>query len=142
VADFHTELENEKKIKNTRLPKEFTDLRENPVNGVTFEHSDEMTCKLLIEGPHGTPYEGGRFEFLIMFGKNYPFEAPVVQCLNRIYHPQVSQQGDVRLGFLNEWAPTCTARQLIESIVTSLVQIDISNSLQASIAFECEHNRP
>jgi ubiquitin-protein ligase len=98
--------------------------------------------KVAVQGSEGSPYHEGSFQFKIMFGRNYPFEAPVVQCLSKIYHPQVSLSGDMKLEFLNDWVPTCTLRHLIEFIARSLVQIDLRNTQQPAIGFEYEHNRP
>jgi ubiquitin-protein ligase len=121
VANFEVEKVIEKQMKSNRLPKEIEEINLNPIQSVKLIHHDENTVKILVQGPESTPYQGGSFQFQLMFGKNYPFEAPVVECLSKIYHPQVSQQGDMKLEFLNDWVPTCTLRQLIEFISRSFI---------------------
>jgi ubiquitin-protein ligase len=90
VANFEVEKVIEKQMKSNRLPKEIEELTLTPISDVKLVHHDECTVKILVLGPQGTPYQGGSFQFQIMFGKNYPFEAPVLECLSKIYHPQVS----------------------------------------------------
>ena len=48
----------------------------------------------------------------------------------------------MRLRILEDWVPTCTARQLFEQIYQTFVKIDLTLAVQAAIAFEFEHNYP
>jgi ubiquitin-conjugating enzyme (huntingtin interacting protein 2) len=45
-----------------------------------------------INGPEGTPYEGGVFDVDILIPKQYPFEPPKMQFITRIWHPNISSQ--------------------------------------------------
>lgn len=47
-------------------------------NLITADDADMTTWFLLIEGPPGTPYEGGFFKLNIFFPENYPFRPPSV----------------------------------------------------------------
>ena len=42
-----------------------------------------------MKGPEGTPYEEGFFFFRIDIPNEYPFKAPVVTCLTKVYHPNI-----------------------------------------------------
>lgn len=51
-----------------------------PIPGVQTEIMNDnlSTWHAVIEGPTGSPYEGGRFNMNIEFPDNYPFKAPTV----------------------------------------------------------------
>mmetsp|Transcript_19243 Transcript_19243/g.39228 ORF Transcript_19243/g.39228 Transcript_19243/m.39228 type:complete len:165 (-) Transcript_19243:130-624(-) len=45
-----------------------------------------------IDGPSGTPYEGGRYEVDVLIPRGYPFEPPKMKFNTKIWHPNVSSQ--------------------------------------------------
>jgi ubiquitin-protein ligase len=46
-------------------------------------------CRMLMQGPEGSPYEGGVFSFILKFPASYPWEPPVVSCETPIFHPNI-----------------------------------------------------
>ncbi|KAJ1365359.1 Ubiquitin-conjugating enzyme E2-24 kDa, variant 2 [Parelaphostrongylus tenuis] len=56
----------------------------------------------VIEGPPGTVYEGGTFFCKIHFSRCYPHVPPKMQFLTRIYHCNVSAQGEVSADILTK----------------------------------------
>ncbi|CAL2051194.1 unnamed protein product [Caenorhabditis brenneri] len=53
-------------------------------------NEDVMNLKGIITGVPGTPWEGGSYELEINIPPNYPYEAPKVRFLTRIWHPYIS----------------------------------------------------
>ena len=76
-----------------RLNKELTDLNNAALEGVAVELVGEQLTNwnVTINGPTGTPYEGGKFLVNIDFSDNYPFKAPKAIFKTKIYHPNIKQ---------------------------------------------------
>jgi hypothetical protein len=58
------------------------------VSWVPGEGLTEVTCD--IDGPPGTPYEGGAFRVKLTLGRDYPAAPPKGHFLTQIFHPNVS----------------------------------------------------
>lgn len=87
VLAFHT-----KDIPNVVLPMPVTveGFYARPKNP-----SDIFNWEGCILGPEGTPYEGGIFLLEIAFPTNYPFSAPKIKFLTKLYHCNVNAEGYV-----------------------------------------------
>lgn len=48
---------------------------------------DMLYWEALIEGPGGTPFEGGLFAAELKFPKDYPLSPPTMRFLGEIWHP-------------------------------------------------------
>ncbi|KJH46164.1 ubiquitin--protein ligase [Dictyocaulus viviparus] len=96
----------------------------------------------VLEGPHGTVYEGGTFFCNIHFTMSYPEMPPKVEFLTRIYHCNVNAQGEVSIDILNtKWKPSmsiCTVRSALMSLFYSC---NPDEALVASIGKEYRENR-
>lgn len=57
-----------------------------------IDSGDGIHLKGIINGPGGTPYEGGKFELSIELGDKYPYKPPNVKFATKIWHPNVSSQ--------------------------------------------------
>lgn len=79
----------------SRLTKELSEVSKEDSSGVRAVVVDERNSSLLkgtIQGPTGTPYEGGVFEITIEIPKQYPFEPPKMKFNTKIWHPNISSQ--------------------------------------------------
>jgi ubiquitin-conjugating enzyme E2 N len=47
-----------------------------------------------ITGPETSPFEGKRFKLEVKL-ENYPFQAPKVRLLTRIFHPNIDNEGNI-----------------------------------------------
>ncbi|KAF4653506.1 ubiquitin-conjugating enzyme E2 K [Perkinsus olseni] len=104
-----------------RLNKELDDIRsqseESSINADTV--GDDLThWKGHLDGPPGTPYEGGHFVIDITIPADYPYTPPKMKFDTKIWHPNISSQtGAICLDVLGkEWSPALTIRTALLSI--------------------------
>lgn len=65
------------------------------VPGVTMKVDDDDRCffYVTIDGPKGSPYEGGKFKLHIRKPDDYSLEAPFVEFQTKIYSIHVDKRG-------------------------------------------------
>ena len=88
-----------------------------------------------IQGPHDTPYEGGKFILDMIFPENYPIKPPVVTFRTRIYHCNVNSDGKLSLDILgNLWSPSIIVEKMLLSILSLLNDCDSQYPFELEIA--------
>ena len=56
-----------------------------------------LLWNIVIDGPTGTPYEGGKFRCELTFPKEFPYQAPKFEFTTQIFHPNLPHIDPVRL---------------------------------------------
>ena len=87
-----------------RIQKELKDFIKDPPVGLSAALEDEKNqrkWKATIDGPEGSPYEGGKFILTITFPEEYPFKPPQVRFVTKIYHSNISSSGSICLDILS-----------------------------------------
>ena len=88
-----------------------------------------------VYGPEDSPYEGGKFKLRIDFPSNYPENPFKIRFLTKIYHPFVSEKGEIHCcDFPNfyvetspgDWKRDFTLRMAIEEIRDKLKNFKIN----------------
>ncbi|KAL9631857.1 MAG: hypothetical protein Q9164_005663 [Protoblastenia rupestris] len=80
-------------IASRRLFHEYKNLSTSPPDGITagpISEDDIFVWEALIQGPEGTPYEGGIFPAELKFPKDYPLSPPSMRFLGEgggVWHP-------------------------------------------------------
>lgn len=77
-------------LASKRLFSEYKNLSRNPPEGITagpLSEDDIFLWEALIQGPDGTPYEGGVFPAELRFPRDYPLAPPVMKFLGEVWHP-------------------------------------------------------
>ena len=99
-------------------------MNKDPIEGVTInpDANKPFLWTVVLDGPEGTPYLGGKFNVEVDFSENYPFKAPKVHFKTKIYHPGVSQKdGSICMAAIeSNWVPTLNAKYVIGALVTLL----------------------
>jgi ubiquitin-conjugating enzyme E2 S len=84
--------------------KEIRKLSKNPPEGITVYVSQDNISNIYadIEGPHGTPFEGGVFRCKLVLGNDFPQAPPKGYFLTKIFHPNVSKAGEICVNTLKQ----------------------------------------
>lgn len=93
-------------VASKRLFVEYKSLTSSPPDGITagpVSEDDLFLWEALIQGPEGTPYEGGIFPAELKFPKDYPLSPPSMRFLGGVWHPN-GMVGPVGFRFLFSWA--------------------------------------
>ncbi|XP_039284435.1 NEDD8-conjugating enzyme UBE2F-like [Nilaparvata lugens] len=90
------------------------------------------TCKVKFDDPHCLHefslivapdegyWQGGKFVFRVSVSEEYNMAPPSVKCSTKLWHPNISEEGDICLSLLRQnsidglgWAPTRRLKDLI-----------------------------
>lgn len=76
----------------------------------------------VLEGPSNTPYEDGYFIFKMLLTDNYPFQPPKFTFITEIFHPNISESGEVSIDILRDkWSPILQNFSIIIYSIQSLL---------------------
>ncbi|KAK7813386.1 hypothetical protein U0070_007955 [Myodes glareolus] len=87
-------------------------------------------------------YQGGKFQFETEVPDAYNMVPPRVKCLTKIWHPNITETGEICLSLLREhsidgtgWAPTRTLKDVVwglNSLFTDLLNFDDPLNIEAA----------
>ena len=89
----------------------------------------------VVIGPIDTPYANGVFNVDIAFPATYPFKAPNVKFVTKVYHPNInSASGEICADVLKDWKPTLNVRFVLEVLHSMLSEPSPEGNLEPEIA--------
>jgi len=92
-----------------KLMRDIRSLCKAPPEGIRVSFNEENISIITaeIDGPEGTPFEGGLFKVRIVLGPDFPQGPPKGYFLTKIFHPNVSDAGEICVNTLKkDWKPT------------------------------------
>ncbi|XP_068602493.1 NEDD8-conjugating enzyme UBE2F [Brachionichthys hirsutus] len=131
-------------IRDRLLTKEVAELEANLPSTckASFADEDKLHHFQLAVSPDEGYYQSGRFQFEIDVPEAYNMVPPKVRCLTRIWHPNITENGEICLSLLREhsidgtgWAPTRTLKDVVwglNSLFTDLLNFDDPLNIDAA----------
>ena len=125
-----------------RLQDELIDISEDPPENCSAGSEENIFHWTgIIDGPEGSPYENGSFFIDIKFSNEYPFKPPNVTFVTKIYHPNISSQGEICLNVLkNSWHPSISVKTILISLRNLLAHPNSKDPLVADIGEQDQTN--
>lgn len=135
------------------LTLELRGLQTSPVEGftVTANEDNMFVWTVALFGPPGTLYQGGYFKAVLKFPSNYPYAPPTIKFLNKVWHPNVYENGDLCISILHppvddphsgelaceRWNPTQNVRTILLSVISLLNEPNTSSpaNVDASVMY-------
>mmetsp|Transcript_126514 Transcript_126514/g.178567 ORF Transcript_126514/g.178567 Transcript_126514/m.178567 type:complete len:144 (-) Transcript_126514:12-443(-) len=121
-----------------RLLKERKMLEKDPleyVPSIVMVNDDVFNWNCHIVGPADSPYQGGIFVLHLEFPATYPFKAPKLKFLTKVYHPSVQlETGEVCADVVGNWGPTLNAKHCLQVMYSMLQSPESDHPLEESIA--------
>ncbi|GLD91957.1 hypothetical protein PINS_up000490 [Pythium insidiosum] len=128
-----------------RLTKELAEFEKNSPDWCTVGSVDDdlMHWNAMVAGPEDSPYSGGVFSLDLQFPNEYPFKAPKIRFLTKVYHPNIkTSSGEICADIINEnWAPTLNVLHCLQAIKQILEQPDVDNPLEPEIARQLQSDK-
>lgn len=129
-------------VAQKRLFHEYRLLSQSPPDGITagpVSEDDMFIWEALIQGPEGTPFEGGIFPAELKFPRDYPLSPPKMKFLcgdGGLWHPNVYPNGEVCISILHppgddpnhyesaseRWSPIQSVEKILISVMSMLAE--------------------
>eukprot|EP00794_Sanderia_malayensis_P009134 gene9134-10107_t len=107
-----------------QVAKELQSLQKNPPEGIKIlvNDADLTDIQAVIEGPAGTPYEGGLFKMKLILGKDFPASPPNGFFITKIFHPNVASNGAICVNTLKkDWKSELGIKNVLLTVKCLLI---------------------
>lgn len=87
-----------------------------PCEGIAVDFSEENIREIYadIDGPTGTPFEGGVFRVKLLLGEDFPDAPPKGYFITKVFHPNISEAGDICVNVLKkDWKADVGIRHVL-----------------------------
>lgn len=121
-----------------RIQNELKDINSNPPSNCSagpISEDNLFSWTATIMGPENTPYHNGVFYLRIDFPSDYPFKAPKIIFVTKIYHCNINSTGAICLDILkDQWSPALSISKVLISICSMLDDPNPKDPLVPEIA--------
>ncbi|KAJ6220923.1 hypothetical protein RDWZM_006735 [Blomia tropicalis] len=120
-----------------KVSKELADLIKQPPEGIKIIPNDEDVSDIqaIVEGPACTPYHKGHFRVKLVLGKTFPISPPKGFFLTKIFHPNVSRNGEICVNTLKkDWKQDLGIKHILLVIKCLLIVPNPESALNEEAA--------
>ena len=113
------------------LYKQQLELIKNPPDCVIYHlnETDPLDIQADIIGPNSTPYENGIFRVKLVIPNNFPLSASKGYFLTKIYHPNISEKGEICVNTLKkDWNPAQWSLYNVFEVIKCLLIVPFPQS--------------
>ena len=97
---------------------------------------------MVIDGPQGTCYGGGKFKAEVLLPEDYPMAPPKVVFDTKIYHLNIDNLGRICLDILKKnWSPALQIKSVLLSIQSLMSEPNPDDPLNNEAANEWKSNK-
>lgn len=123
-------------LSQQRLQQDLTELGLTaPELELQFPDLSDISRFIVTLSPAEGWYKGLCFRFAFTVLETYPFEPPLVRCLDAVWHPNLDEHGAVCLSILREdWRPVYTLVSLVQGLLHLLLEPNPNDALNAAAA--------
>eukprot|EP00252_Welwitschia_mirabilis_P012589 TRINITY_DN27753_c0_g1_i1.p1 TRINITY_DN27753_c0_g1~~TRINITY_DN27753_c0_g1_i1.p1 ORF type:complete len:245 (-),score=53.82 TRINITY_DN27753_c0_g1_i1:121-855(-) len=107
------------------IAREIKSLDETPPDGIRVVVKEDSFSIIFadIEGPVGTPYEGGVFRMKLLLTPDFPRSPPKGYFMTKIFHPNISNSGEICVNTLKkDWNPNLGLRHILVVVRCLLIE--------------------
>jgi ubiquitin-conjugating enzyme E2 S len=112
--------------------RQIQDINNSPIDGIALnEPGDELSVvEADIKGPEDTPFYGGTFHVVLHLPENYPEVPPKGFFKTKLFHPNVSDKGEICVNTLKkDWEPSLGLRHILTVIRCLLIEPNPESAL-------------
>lgn len=111
--------------------KQLQEVLASPVDGVTVKPTDDLAeVEAEIRGPEDTPFAGGCFNITLVMSDDYPNAPPKGYFRTKIFHPNVSDKGEICVNTLKrDWSPDHGLKHILTVIRCLLIEPNPESAL-------------
>ncbi|CAG2102710.1 unnamed protein product [Medioppia subpectinata] len=112
-----------------RLLREYREFMSHPAPFGSVAPTDNLLVwTAFLNGPEGTPYEGGVFELELRFPHTYPTRGPQMTFKTQIFHANIQTNGHICVSLLSNWRPTDTVLTVLLALNNLLCEPNRSSA--------------
>lgn len=107
-----------------QVSKELSQLITTPLEGIRICINDEDVSDIqaVIDGPACTPYFGGCFRVKLILSKDFPSSPPKGFFITKIFHPNVSRNGEICVNTLKkDWKSDLGIKHILLTVKCLLI---------------------
>jgi ubiquitin-conjugating enzyme E2 D/E len=127
-----SKVANQTQIK--RITRDLQECRDNDIHiEQNADNIAKITCVLI--GPPDSPYSQGIYKLDVTFPPTYPFAAPIMTFKTKMYHPNISESGNICLDILKDkWSAALSFHKILLSIQSLLTDPNPDSPLNGEAA--------
>ena len=128
------------------IKEEYKKVKEEPIPSLgisvgLYEDNNYFKWKIIIFAPDDSIYAGGVFEMSIRFNENFPESKHYITFTTKIYHCNVSDDGDVDIPSLKKWNRNITMNEVLSDIFSLFYEQNPQNNFNRELSNEYIYNR-